>query len=135
MFIIYSVRFSILYKNCKSRNIFNCSNNSLLVCSLIEFKNNCLREYNSQLSAVCLPVQVSHLFLVKFMLLNKMLNLQNVSEERKMPNIHGWICTVVSRFRFHIRHQTKHLSSMFTKNLSILQSLWNDGLPVTNVKN
>ena len=89
VFIIYSVRFSILYKNCKTRSIFNCSNNSLLVCSLIEFKNNYLREYNSQLSAVCPPVQVSHLFLVKFMLLKKMLNLQNVSEERKMPNIHG----------------------------------------------
>ena len=50
VFIIYSVRFSILYKNCKTRNIFNYINNSLLVCSLIEFKNNYLREYNSQLS-------------------------------------------------------------------------------------
>ena len=50
VFIICSVRFSILYKNCKTRSIFNYSNNSLLVCSLIEFKNNCLCEYNSQLS-------------------------------------------------------------------------------------
>ena len=51
--------------------------------------------------------------------LNKMLNLQNVSEERKMPNIHGWICAVVSRFRFHIPHQlsNKTRSSMFTTNL------------------
>ena len=145
MFIIYSVRFStILYKNCKTRNIFNCSNNSLLVCSLIEFQNNYLPENNSQLSAVCPPVQVSHLFFVKFMLLNKMLNLHNVSEERKMPNVHGWICAVVSRFRFHIRHQTKHVRQclpkicQFYNGVSILnigQSLGNDGPPVTNVKN
>ena len=40
--IIYSVQFSILYKNCETRNIFSCSNNSLLVCSLIECKNNYL---------------------------------------------------------------------------------------------
>ena len=39
-----------------------------------------------------------------------MLNLQNGSEERKMPDIHGSICALVSRFRFHIRHQTKHAS-------------------------
>ena len=39
----------MLYKNFKTWNIFNYSNNSLLVCSLIEFKNNYLREYNSQL--------------------------------------------------------------------------------------
>ena len=121
MFIIYSVRFSILYKTCKTRNIFNCSNNSLLVCSLIEFKNNYLREYNSQLSAVCPPVQVSHLFLVKFPLFKKMLNLQNVSEERKMPNIHAW--GLYCRVTFQASHSpsNKTVSSMFTKNLSILQ--------------
>ena len=46
---------------------------------------------------------------------NEMLNLQNGSEERKMPNIHGWICAVVSRFRFHIRHQTKHVRQCLPK--------------------
>ena len=100
----------MLYKNFKTRNIFNCSNNSLLVCSFIEFKNNYLREYNSQLSrfVVYLNRQIATslrviYFFVKFMVENEMLNLQNGSEERKMPNIHGWICAVVSRFRFHIR--------------------------------
>ena len=61
-----------------------------------------------------------------------------------MPNIHGWICVVVSRFSFHIRHQTKHFRQCLPKicqfydGVSILnigQSLGNDGLPVTNVKN
>ena len=44
-------------------------------------------------------------------------SLQNVSEKRKMPNIHGWICAVVSRFRFHIPHQlsNKARSSMHHK--------------------
>ena len=73
-----------------------------------------------------------------------MLNLQNGSEERKMPNIHRWIYAVVSRFRFHIRHQTKHFRQCLPKVcqfynvvsiLNIEQSPGNDGLPVTNVKN
>ena len=73
-----------------------------------------------------------------------MLNLQNGSEERKMPNIHHWICAVVSRFRFHIRHQTKHVRQclprmrQFYNDVSILiigQSLGNDGPPGINVKN
>ena len=51
LFIAFdSLSIYMLYKNFKTRNISNHSNNSLLVCSLIEFKNNYLREYNSQLS-------------------------------------------------------------------------------------
>ena len=51
MFIIYSIQSSALHKICKTRNIINWSNNSLLVCNLIDFKNNYyFREYNMQLS-------------------------------------------------------------------------------------
>ena len=32
-----------------------------------------------------------------------------------MPHIHGWIFAVVSRFRFHIRHQTKHVRQCLPK--------------------
>ena len=73
-----------------------------------------------------------------------MLNLQNGSEKQKMPNIHGWICAVVSRFRFHIRRQTKNVRQCLPKiwkfynGVSISnigQSLGNYGQPVTNVKN
>ena len=146
MFVIYSVRSSILYKNCKTRNIINCNNNNLLVCSLIEFKNNYLQDYNSQLSRFLfylnrhIPASlVSHLFLVKFMLLNDV-----KPPKRIMPNIYGWICAVVSRFRFHLLHQTKHVRQclpqicQFYNCVSILnigQGLGNDGLPFTNVKN
>ena len=61
-----------------------------------------------------------------------------------MPNIHGSICAVASRFRFHIRHETKHVRQCLPKNcqfyngvsiLNIGQNLGNDGLPVTNVEN
>ena len=61
-----------------------------------------------------------------------------------MPNIHGLIYAAVPRFRFHIRHQTKHVRRCLPKIcqfynvvsiLNIGQSLGNDGLPVTNVKN
>ena len=142
----------MLYKNFKTRNIFNCSNNSLLVCSVIEFKTNIFVRVQFATFALRSLPKPPHsrefkrviYFFVKFMVENKMLNLQNGSEERKMPNIHGWICAVVSRFRFHIRHQTKHVRQCLPKiwqiynGVSILnigQSLGNDGQPVTNVKN
>ena len=73
-----------------------------------------------------------------------MLNLQNGSEEQNMTNIHGSIYAVVPRFRFHIRHQTKHVRQCLPKIcqfynvvsiLNIGQSLGNDWLPVKNVKN
>ena len=119
MFFIYSPRSSILYKNYKTQNVIKWSENNLLVCRLIEFQNNYLREYNTQLSLFvfylnrCMPASFSESFIAKFLLLNKMLNLQNVSEERKMPSIHGWICTVVSSFRFHIPHQLSNKTTTF----------------------
>ena len=128
VFIIYSVRFSILYKNCKTRNIFNCSNNSLLVSSLIEFKNNYLREYNSQLS--------------RFVFYLNRHIAASLSESFISCEIHGlkWDVKPPKRIRgtedakysrldlccratFQVSHSpsNKTLSSMFTKNLSILQ--------------
>ena len=142
VFIIYSVRFSTLYNNCKTRNIFNCSNNSLLVCSLIEFNNNYLWEYNSQLLGFVFYLNRHIAASLRESFIS--CEIHGWSDERKMPNIHGWICAVVSRFRFHIRHQTKHVRQCLPKichfynGVSILnigQSLGNDGLPVTNVKN
>ena len=129
MFIICSARFSRLYKNYKTRNIFNCSNNSLLVCSLIELKkNNYLQECNSQLS--------------RFVFYLNRLIAASLSWSFISCEIHGlkWDVKPPKRIRgtedakyspldlccrvtFQVSHSpsNKTRSSMFTTNLSIPQ--------------
>ena len=109
-------------------NIIKWSENSLLVCRLIEFHNNYLRGYKKQLSPFvfylnrCMPVSLCESFIsCEIHAFKEDDKPPNVLKERKMPNIHGWICAVVSRFRFYIPHQLSNKTRSFTTNLSILQ--------------
>ena len=117
VFIIYSVRSSMLYKNCKTRNIINSSNTSLLVCSLIEFKNNYLRQYNSQLSRFVfylsrhIPTNLSklkisgklHAFKRDVIPPKRTRGWEDAKYSREpnlglrvcLPNGHGWVCAVM----------------------------------------
>ena len=135
--------------NCKidEQNKFSLHTDFVLVCiGIVWCSKRAYSERNvrntKQLFIVLL--KVSHLFLVKVVLLNEMLNLQNGSEEQKMPNIHRWICAIMSHFRFHIPLHRKRVCQclpricQFYNGVSILnikQSLRNEGLPFTNVKN
>ena len=156
VFIIYSVRFSMLYKNCKTRNIFNWSNNSLLVYSLIEFKNNYLWQYNSQLSRFVfylnrhIAASLSESFIS--------CEIHGLKWDVKPPKrirgtdqrngrcqifTAGFVLSChVSGFTFAIK-QNRFVNvyqkiCQFYNGVSILnigQSLGNNGLPVTNLRN
>ena len=121
MFIIYSVRFSIPYKNFNTRNIFNCSNNILLVCSLIEFKNNYLREYNSQLSRFV--VYVNHHIAAS---LSESWFKRDVKPPKRIRGTEDAKYSrldLCCRVTFQVSHSpsNKTRSSLFTKTLTILQ--------------
>ena len=146
VFIIYSVRFSILYKNCKTRNIFNCTNNSLLVCSLIELKNNYLWEYNSQLSRFVfylnrhIAASLSESF-ISCEIHGLKWDIKPPKRIRGTKDAKYSLLDLCCRVTFQVSHSptNKHVRQCLPKNgvsiLNIGQSLGNDGLPVTNVKN
>ena len=85
-----------LVENSNAMDRFFQGANTLVILVVTEFQNNYLREYNTQLSRFVfylnrpIPINLSKLSISgELHVLNEMLNLQNGSEEGKIPNIHG----------------------------------------------